>query len=708
MEILIVFFIISASWAINGFKFVASNTLSCGLLGYSGEKAANNQVLKFLFIDNEERGTHSSGVGSLMLHKPAVQTLKSTDKGSVFALNDDTQEYLRGLEIVGHTRYATMGAHDTDNAHPYIFGNIVGTHNGWLIDKTRCEADHEENSYQSLITKFGYDNKELPVDSMLIYKHINESIKTKSDEETKIEAVIRAIESIEGSMALAFIMNDNLHLYRRESKPLYIYDSPTDEGLYYSSRKESFEYAFSDAEAEAYCEMLPMNTLHVIDGGVIIEEHEVAKPKIRITLDDVPSSFYYSYPSFYGRGSQRPVTGSYNRIVSSEQVTKLRDYPNQLRFLNGGNRTTNNLLAGSLLNVFNHPIYDGKALETLGYRVTHLEAQSVASTKMKANDQGVLVIRLVSNNDANKPLQGFKIAIDGDPSTFTTQTSINGCAGVRLTEASAKKKSLKLIITPPSDHFIIQDSVKMYPKSYYKLKLKGDFLGQVSEVTCALAFQGVNREEDAFKGSYTALFEARCKEVNESSDKGSEDINSGYDNEETLGNPAIKATRHEDTQLCLEMNRDFDYSVIDREIEELESPESSNIDYLSLSEQDRLVLSEFAYNLQICHAELECNVMLISNKTSDNPSWQMLRDAVDNLGEIVRPALRKPSALNVFAEKIFLSNEQRYDFSLEGLTYSNECYLDSVAEVVDEMEEVLLVNTGADQNEIFYGAGFNY
>lgn len=116
----------------------------CGLVGISSNNLVHKDKQFFsnlLYID-QLRGEHSTGV--LGVNKKGVpsvykRALKAADflqlKGhSAVCLHADHL-------LMGHNRYATVGAKDDNNAHPFTHGAITLAHNGTLKNKYAVNSD---------------------------------------------------------------------------------------------------------------------------------------------------------------------------------------------------------------------------------------------------------------------------------------------------------------------------------------------------------------------------------------------------------------------------------------------------------------------------------------------------------------------------------------------------------------------------------------
>lgn len=160
------------------------------------------------------RGSHSTGVyagynfsypkseqyviygktaqtGPDFLESKTWDSVKSQDYKSA---NNTTMKRLPYF-LVGHNRYATMGAKTSENAHPFISGNILLVHNGTLSD-------------QSLLP----DWKDFEVDSANICHAINK------------QGIEKTIQQLDGAFTLVWYDDGDktLNIIRNEERPFHL------------------------------------------------------------------------------------------------------------------------------------------------------------------------------------------------------------------------------------------------------------------------------------------------------------------------------------------------------------------------------------------------------------------------------------------------------------------------------------------------------
>lgn len=168
----------------------------CGVIAAIGELKANEEAaFKQLLICDSLRGTDSTGIFTIT----SLNYLHIAKQvGNPFELFE-TRSFdnaMKGLMrvMVGHNRYATQGAVNRKNAHPFDFDNVIGVHNGTL-----------RNKYQLL------DAKDFTVDSENLYHHIDQ------------KGINAAVSNLDGAYALVWWdkVEGTLKVLRNKERPLY-------------------------------------------------------------------------------------------------------------------------------------------------------------------------------------------------------------------------------------------------------------------------------------------------------------------------------------------------------------------------------------------------------------------------------------------------------------------------------------------------------
>lgn len=142
----------------------------CGLVGVAGNIfTTDRKAFRNLLVLDTLRGDHSTGTATVSagnkieVAKGVGHPYNLFDAFKDIFDKDGVPKSSLSKVIMGHNRYATMGARTADNAHPFLHDGIVGAHNGtldrfWiknLDDHNKFEVDSEALIFN--ISKHGPD-----------------------------------------------------------------------------------------------------------------------------------------------------------------------------------------------------------------------------------------------------------------------------------------------------------------------------------------------------------------------------------------------------------------------------------------------------------------------------------------------------------------------------------------------------------------------
>lgn len=171
----------------------------CGIVSYMSQSTTVNKnhedLLKELLTVDTLRGFDSTGI--MYEDKENIYVCKKPMPGFDFVQLRDVKRIIQNAHksrfIIGHNRAATVGGVSQATAHPFMFENVTGVHNGTL-----------HGNYRNLV------KSHQSVDSEYIFAALDEAKNAKS-----------VIPQLQGSFMLCWydIRDDKIHMIRNAQRP---------------------------------------------------------------------------------------------------------------------------------------------------------------------------------------------------------------------------------------------------------------------------------------------------------------------------------------------------------------------------------------------------------------------------------------------------------------------------------------------------------
>ncbi len=181
----------------------------CGLVGYVGKNIASNVVLSSL-RRLEYRGYDSAGMA--LCEGDKIKITKS--KGLLVNLEEKVDKACCSSCGIGHTRWATHGEPNEQNAHPQTSksGNIAIVHNGIIENFSKLKSQFNNIEFKS------------QTDTEVIAFMLDKFISKSSDENDILRAISSVCRQIKGSYALGILVENfpNKVFFAKKKSPLII------------------------------------------------------------------------------------------------------------------------------------------------------------------------------------------------------------------------------------------------------------------------------------------------------------------------------------------------------------------------------------------------------------------------------------------------------------------------------------------------------
>ena len=213
----------------------------CGIIGYHGDDEAAEKVFRGL-KRLEYRGYDSAGIATA--GNPTIKVEKAVGEVDEVANPD-----IDGTSGIGHTRWATHGGVTQENAHPHVSEKekVAVVHNGIIENYQEIKEDLEVEFRSETDTE--------------VIPHLLE--RELERQEKVSEAVDRVMERLEGSYAVAAMLDSGEMIAFRKGSPLVLglsddeYFLASDVTPFLEHTKQAIfleddDYAIIDGEHEIY------------------------------------------------------------------------------------------------------------------------------------------------------------------------------------------------------------------------------------------------------------------------------------------------------------------------------------------------------------------------------------------------------------------------------------------------------------------------
>lgn len=195
----------------------------CGHVGIAGALAYKDEItMKRLLLLDVFRGPDSTGMASIRMSEEVKIAKISSHPLDLFEF-PRFKEALNGLTskvFLGHNRAATRGVINTYNTHPFVYGDIVGAHNGTL--------DHSSTSALEAAL-----DQRFPVDSQAIISGIEKL------------GIDDTVSMLQGAWALVWYDKSvgTINFLRNKERPFWYCFNKECDKLYWASEWQMLEAA---------------------------------------------------------------------------------------------------------------------------------------------------------------------------------------------------------------------------------------------------------------------------------------------------------------------------------------------------------------------------------------------------------------------------------------------------------------------------------
>ena len=182
----------------------------CGIIGIIGDKPVTSRLIDGL-KRLEYRGYDSAGIAVIEQNGSDNRLVRRRAQGKIVNLEARIAEQpVNGMAGIAHTRWATHGAPNENNAHPHFAGRVGLVHNGIIENFTQLREDMK--SVREFVTQ---------TDTEVVAHLIDEEMKAGKSGR---EAFSQSLKKLTGAFALGVVIDgvDGQLFAARRGSPLAI------------------------------------------------------------------------------------------------------------------------------------------------------------------------------------------------------------------------------------------------------------------------------------------------------------------------------------------------------------------------------------------------------------------------------------------------------------------------------------------------------
>lgn len=244
----------------------------CGLAGFARHPKSPSLkktlgVHRDLSIAAQDRGRHATGFAVLSAKdsfiKKWAMDMDAILKNGLYNREIHKKVPASVRYMIGHTRHATLPNKDDDNAaHPFMFDQTVGCHNGSIVNWREIQRDHEQDGWltDSQAALWALDHEDNPSD---------------------------ALKMLDGWWALAWVKSGRLFLSRTDERPLAVAYSKKMKTLWWASDKSKLSATMKKHGIKATVWELSPSTIYEFDPARFNSKAHPKKIKVKL---DRPSA----------------------------------------------------------------------------------------------------------------------------------------------------------------------------------------------------------------------------------------------------------------------------------------------------------------------------------------------------------------------------------------------------------------------------------